>query len=656
MGRGTTRRNGRMGRVEVSQVNHAAADLAMRGLRCFPLAPGKKYPSKEKWQEAATDDVFAAADLPPWFGVVTDGFFVLDVDAGKGGLEEFERLRSLGAIPQTFTVRSASGGLHMYFKPRAGERFRSRAYRKMADGREYYALTGYRGLDVRADGGLAVGAGSIHGGRQYRVEVDAPFAQLPEFVADLARAAAPKLVEVSTASAAPVDLPGAIDQATAYLLAAEPAIEGQGGDPHTIVVANRCMDLGVSPETTTQLMLEHWNERCWPPWDADDLQRKVYSAAKSRQTPIGRDIFDHVFDAVPDFTPPPTPTESLFEDPEEIDLGRLIEAQSRDLIRGLLSPADFAVLYGPSGSGKSFLGLHIASCISRGAPWHGHKVNRTAVLYVCAEGVRGFQKRIIAAEREYGKFGGWFKRLKIPVSLTRSEASAESVRLCIEAIARIRQMTAAENVLIVFDTLARVMAGEDENSTEAMMHFVEQRAGAIQRATGAAVLVVHHSGKNGNIRGSSALYAAAECVLRVERDGRARTLIAEKVKDGEEGPLFAFGLKPIILGRDEDGLPVTSCVVEIGASEKQRKAEGVALEILTAAIEKGIHLSPKPKARNYAGRYVFENQGNHDFSEADYAAALTTLLCGPLVSEEAKSKGKDVARVALRNNTIFDPF
>ena len=636
--------------------NSFAADLALRGLRCFPLAPGKKFPNREKWQETATADPFLAADLPQWFGVVTDGYFVLDVDAGKGGLEQLERLRSLGAIPPTFTVRSASGGLHMYFKPKRGERFRSRAYRKMKDGREYYAVAGFPGLDVRADGGLAVGAGSQFNGLAYRVEVDAPFAELPDFIADLARAAAPKLVEVSTASTAPVDQPGAVDQATAYLLAAEPAIEGQGGDPHTIVVANRCMDLGVSPKTTTQLMLEHWNERCLPPWDGDDLARKVHSAAKSRQTPIGRDIFDHVFDVVPDFTPEPTPTETFFEDPSEIDLDKIIAAQSKDLIRGMLSPADFAVLYGPSGSGKSFLGLHIASAIARGEPWHGHKVNRTAVLYVCAEGVRGFQKRIIAAEREYGKFDGWFKRVKIPVSLTRSDASVESLRLCIEAVARVRQMTKAESVLIVFDTLARVMAGEDENSAEAMMHFVEQRAGVIQRMTGAAVLVVHHSGKNGNIRGSSALYAAADCVLRVERSGRARTLIAEKVKDGEEGPLFSYDLKPVVLGRDEDGLPVTSCIVEIGACERQRKAEGVALEIITAAIEKGIYLSPKPKANNYAGRYVYENQGNHDFSEADYASALTTLLCGPLMAEETKNKGKDVSRVVLRDNSIFDPF
>lgn len=641
-------------------MNYTAADLALRGFRVFPLAPGKKYPASEGWQKSATDDAFVAADAIPDgynIGICTDGFFVLDVDTEKGGMLSFERLQHMGAIPRTFTVGSARGGFHLYFRPRDGERFRSRAYRKMPNGREVYAIEGFPGLDIRADGGLAVGPGSQWRGLPYTLKTDAPFAELPEFIAELARRATPRLVAATVESSAPVDQPGSIDQATAYLLSAEPAVEGQGGDPHTIVVANRCMDLGVSPDTTATLMLEHWNERCSPPWDSDDLLRKVHSAAKSRQTPIGRDIFDHLFDVVPDYVREPLPITSLLGFASDIDVDALIADQRNDILRNMIGPGEFGVLYGPSGSGKSFLALDMAHAISSGHAWHGVKTRRAAVLYQMGEGMRGFKKRVAAIEKARGKFSDHFAWLIPSVDLDRSEMGAAGTQTIIDAVRALKAKSGAEHVVVIIDTLARAMAGDDENSAQDMMHFIKQRAGAVQLATGAAVIPVHHTNKAGQLRGSGSLFGASECILKVETAEGRRSLYVEKAKDGPDHfTLFAFALQAVPLGIDEDGMPVSSCVVEIGASERQRKAEGVALEIITRAIEQGVHLSPKARATNYAGRYVLENQGNYDFTEADYTAALATLLCGPLVADETSVKGKAVARIALRGNTIFDPF
>lgn len=643
-------------------MNVDAFDLAYRGFRVFPLAPGRKYPSAEGWQKSATDDPFLAADLIPDganIGVCTDGLFVLDIDAGKGGLESFERLKSLGVFPETFAAQSARGGSHYYFRPRGDERFRSRAYRKMPNGREVFALEGFPGIDVRADGGLAVGPGSMFAGKPYTIAIDAPVAELPDFIAELARAAAPRLVETPrTESSAPVDTPGAIDQATGYLMAAEPAIEGNGGDPHTIVVANRCMDFGVSPETTLALMLEHWNDRCSPPWDGDDLHRKVMSAAKSRQTPIGRDIFDHVFDVVPDFTPPPMRLSDLLGFSEEIDVDALIADQQNDLLRNMIGPGEFGVLYGQSGSGKSFLALDLAWHVTRGEPWHGVVTRQAAVLYQMGEGHRGFKKRIKAIEADKGeKFSKRFAWVKPSVDLDRSDMGSEGTRLLIEAVRALQRESGSEHVVVIIDTLARAMAGDDENSAQDMMHFVKQRAGIVQAAAGAAVIVVHHPNKAGTLRGSGSLFGASECILKVEVDGRRKSLFVEKAKDGPDHfTLFAYDLRPIELGRDEFGLPANSCVVEVGASEHQRKAAGVALEIIGEALDSGVLLSPKPRARNYAARYAYENQGNYDFTEADYAAALQSLLAGPLAADESRVKGKEVSRIIRRDNTIFDPF
>ena len=86
-----------------------------------------------------------------------------------------------------------------------------------------------------------------------------------------------------------------------------------------------------------------------------------------------------------------------------------------------------------------------------------------------------------------------------------------------------------------------------------MMAFVEGRVGAIIRETGAAVVVVHHTNKQGTERGSSSLKAGEDFTLRVERKGDLRSLVAEKVKDDAEGPLFDFRLEMVELGADCHG-------------------------------------------------------------------------------------------------------
>jgi hypothetical protein len=641
-------------------MNPHAMALAMRGLRVFPLARGEKFPAESGWQAAATADPIDAGEQIPDganVGVSTDGLFVLDVDSGKGGLDALEQLRVLGNIPATFTVRSARGGLHLYFRPRDGERFRSRAYRKMPDGRELFAINGFPGVDVRADGGLTVGPGSTFDGRPYEIETDAEIAELPEFIAERARAAAPQIVPSAATATGPVDEPGTIHRATVYLMSAAPAVEGSGGDPHTIAVANRVMDFGISPETCAQLMLEHWNDRCSPPWDADRLLYKCQSAAKSRQEPIGRANHD---DAFPTLEPvayegAPIPSK-LLRFPEEISIPALIAAQENDIVKNLLAPGDFSVLYGPSGAGKSFVALWLAYHVAQGKPWLGRRVNRAAVLYICAEAERAFQKRVQLAEQIYGSAGGWFAWLAVPAWLARGQQGDESVRQIVAAAKELKEATGAENVIVVFDTLAQVMAGEDENSVEAMMFFVKGRAGVISRAVNAHAMVVHHTGKSkdGSMRGSSALFGASDAVLKLDARDGAKTLIAQKVKDGPEGPLCGFSLAPQILAYDSDGEPVSSCYVAVGTNPALQKCASAALEIISAAIVTDVVLSSRPRAQNYAAKYCYDNQGNLPYSEAEYASALLALLAGPLAAEKYDNKGREAWRIVFRDNSKID--
>ena len=110
--------------------------------------------------------------------------------------------------------------------------------------------------------------------------------------------------------------------------------------------------------------------------------------------------------------------------------------------------------------------------------------------------------------------------------------------------------------LIVIDTLSRCMVGGDENSSKDMGLFVEACA-EIQRATGATILIIHHTGKNGiGERGSSVLRCACETMIELSKDESYITLSCDKMKDASEFNPCTFQLLMVALDNNE-----SSCVI-----------------------------------------------------------------------------------------------
>jgi hypothetical protein len=233
------------------------------------------------------------------------------------------------------------------------------------------------------------------------------------------------------------------------------------------------------------------------------------------------------------------------------------------LIKGLFSLGDIVALFGPTGVGKTFLASDIAWHIAQGKAFRGRRTLRRPVLVYPLEGRASYPKRIVAMRNEHGDPGDWFAWVDAPISLAR-DSSGSSVAQIIDHAKALAQLCGEPVGLIVIDTLARAMGGDSENDADsiaAVMACVDH----IQRETGACVLLVCHPGKDPSkgVRGSSALPAALDVVIRVEREGKAdrRDVVLEKARDGEEGPIGAFTLKHVDLGADGDGDQVTSCVV-----------------------------------------------------------------------------------------------
>ena len=258
--------------------------------------------------------------------------------------------------------------------------------------------------------------------------------------------------------------------------------------------------------------------------------------------------------------PPSTPKPGqhpLLEFGSDLSIEALIARQESAIVAGLLGPGDQGMLFGESGKGKTFLAVDLGTHVALGKQWYGRDVKRVPVLYVALEGVANFQKRVMAAQRKHGDPGPFWARCKPHVSLNKGEAGAEGLKQILAAAAAQKELTGESTGLIFIDTQVRATAGDEENSAADMMHYLEKRVGELARKTGAAVITLHHPSKQGDLRGSSAIRGGLDMVLKVE----GGNLIADKVKDDAEGPLFSFTLEPVTLAHDRRGRPMTSCTV-----------------------------------------------------------------------------------------------
>jgi len=220
-------------------------------------------------------------------------------------------------------------------------------------------------------------------------------------------------------------------------------------------------------------------------------------------------------------------------------------------VRGVLPATGLAALYGPSASGKSFLAFDMAAAIAEGHQWFDCRVNAAPVVYAALEGEHGFKLRAEAWE------------------LYRGRALPDGLRMMLQPFAITTQVDLIDlaavvprGAVVVLDTLNRAAPTADENSSKDMGEIL-QAAKALQAACNGLVLLVHHSGKDTSkgLRGHSSLFAAMDAVIEVARDGDSRSWRVAKSKDGMDGEAHQFRLQIEVLGTEETGEAITSCVV-----------------------------------------------------------------------------------------------
>ena len=238
----------------------------------------------------------------------------------------------------------------------------------------------------------------------------------------------------------------------------------------------------------------------------------------------------------------------------------------RWLVHGVLPAEGCAALYGPSASGKTFIGLDMATAVAEGRRWYGHRVNARPVVYVALEGEAGFKTRAAAWEVHHARpLPARLYLVLQPFALVK----AEDVKDLASAILA----TGGAGALVIVDTLNRAAPTADENASKDMGLILEATK-ALQRLVGGVVMLVHHTGKDTTkgLRGHSSMFAALDAAIEVRRIGEARDWSLAKAKDGQDGITHPFRLEVINVGTDSDGEAITSCVA-VGADRGARPAK-----------------------------------------------------------------------------------
>lgn len=314
------------------------------------------------------------------------------------------------------------------------------------------------------------------------------------------------------------------------------------------------------------------------------------------------------------------------------DIRPVLNGQWR--IKRVLPASGLALLYGDSGTFKTFLALDWGFHVATDRPWHGRPVGSGAVVYVGAEGGGSIGNRIEALRRHYRADDAPIAIIRSPINLFDSDADPKRLS---DAIRDAGGWLGIPIALVIIDTVSQTLGSGKENSDDMAAYMGNCLRVAAE--FDALVLAIHHrsgDATNKNPRGHTSIRANVDTLILLERAEGSTTCSAtiKKQRDGEDGLKFAFDTEKVVIGEDEDGQAVSSLVVVPAADLPQPAGRSDPFEGITqqhvrqiqAKIADGYgHWRKDFRSSQWAGIAIAEVLGL-DLADDSHKARVKALL------------------------------
>ena len=551
---------------DLTKLNEAANFYVLCGHPVVPVRPHAKTPYTKNWQQhplRTAEDVQKhwAAHPDDNIGLLMDDEYVaLDIDTkdGKAGARTLAWLAAkYPPIRTTLTQRSQSGGWHKLFKLKPEQQQKLGKHTNVRLG----PCPENSGLDIITGNAIIVAAPSATPVGVYRwKDVHADIAEMPDDLFELllgleqvAREPANDPAPQSPSAKPPkVELP---DQIIALLKYGYSTASGYKSPSEARAAVYRALCTAGYAVDHVAIVLEKSPLR----YHADTTRRPLSGDALRRdiESVLALPYTGSTGSTGESGTPAPYSTPGLFKDYATL-CG--IANSRRWIVKGLIPSDGTGIIYGESGSYKTFVALDLALHIAHGIPWCGRKTLSGPVLYIAGEGGTSLRYRIQAWHQHHDLAPDTAALLVCTTPLPLNDATYVA-----RVKAEIQQIRAeiGDPVLIVVDTLSQNFDG-DENSSSEMAAFLRTLATEIRAiCPGSSVILIHHTGHDTKrARGSYTIKANTDFMFRLEGQAHKATLTCEKMKDAECPAPLTFDLHMMELGVDEDADPRSSLAAE----------------------------------------------------------------------------------------------
>ncbi|MBF0255898.1 MAG: AAA family ATPase [Gammaproteobacteria bacterium] len=185
----------------------------------------------------------------------------------------------------------------------------------------------------------------------------------------------------------------------------------------------------------------------------------------------------------------------------------------RNLLSPWLAEQSISMIYAPRGIGKTHVSMGITVAAGSGGSFLGWKAERPVkVCFIDGEmPLKLLQERLSYAITDIGDPGSnlWFVTPDIQAAGMPDISSAKGQELLAPHI--------KDADLIVVDNLSTLVRSGKENDGDSWQPI--QTWALHQRAAGKSVLLIHHSGKSGDQRGTSRREDVLDCSIELRRPG-----------------------------------------------------------------------------------------------------------------------------------------